>query len=513
MSPRGPAPWQCGKASHRLAVLMAGVLFVSLGATTILAADASEGPCAIRGKASILLGLYRPEDVRPAEFVANVPAFDSHNRPYIRSRGGDVHGTGFVQTLEGDEWVNLDLLGAVRAEFPDFVCTEFCGGWMSGRVVFDRDDDTYTLLRIVLADGSRRHLLLYSRDLCRTWQCLVLPMERTGADQYRKPVPGGKPFYPMRWGACAMELPDGPEPLPGPPVIALWHLVAEHPARWADRHVLRIVVPVKTDRGLELGGIVEVTRDFIGYTQHSGGATCFVTRNGRTHFVWGEVGEDGAPGVPIFAATLDRRTGRLGPGVLLAHAPPPNDVHCTPGIAMDRAGHLHVITGAHADTFYHLVSLRPGDVAGGWTSPVPIVTRGWRRSPAEPERGRQTYLAFVRDADDTLYVVSRQLRRGVDGYHMGHPYRALSLVRRRAGGSWEDAWPLVVPPAPGYAIYHHHLAMDRDGRLYLVFSYSPRKDDAEDAGNPYTSALLLRSADGGETWRLATTQDFRAGLR
>jgi len=477
---------------------------------------AADPPLVVRGKSSIVLRAGESAgggiDRRP-EFALNVPAFDSRNRPYIRSRGDGRHSTGFVHTLRDGRWVKLDLLRSVRAAFPDLACTELAGGWLDSRIVFDRDDHAYTLLRIVLRDGSRRHLRLYSRDLCETWTCYVLAMGRGTEERPMTPAPLAGPYYPLPWGAFALEHPDGPEPLEEPPIVALWWSRARHPARWAERHVLRIVAPRKIERGLELGGPVEVSRDFIGYVQHSGGATAFVTRNGRTHLVWGEVSDRELPGVPIFAATFDRRTGRLGEKVLLAHAPPPNDVHCAPGICMDRDGYLHVLTGAHGDAFRYLRSLKPEDVSGGWSRPVPVLVAGWRHRPGEPERGRQTYLALVRDCEDTLHVVCRQWRRFVDEYHVPRPYRALSYLRKRGDGPWEEAWPLVIPPFSEYSIYHHHLSVDRDGRLYL--SYSPWCRDAPDADDAarYASRALILSDDGGESWHPASTELFLAAIK
>jgi len=246
---------------------------------------------------------------------------------------------------------------------------------------------------------------------------------------------------------------------------------------------------------------------------HSGAGAFAVTRNGFTHVVWGEATEQTLPGAPTYIATIDRATRTLaGSKLFLAYAPPANDVHNTPGICIDSQGYLHVITGAHGDNFYYRKSLAPNTIYGGWSSPQPTLTTGWRESDGT-ESGRQTYLAFVCDAEDTLHIAFRQWRRNVDSFFPGTYYSALSYQRKTAGGSWEPAAVLVAPPVPEYCIYFHKLAVDRRGRLYLSYSFKNDYQPTLSQEGWYNFRNILFSADGGDTWVPAVTSHFLSGMR
>ena len=108
-------------------------------------------------------------------FTLNVPSFDKEGRAYIRSRTESLDETGFVEARDGGRCTKLDFLEAVRKAVPDFESTVHGGGWMPSRIVFDTDDHAYTLLQVRLTDKATKNLLLYSRDLCRSWQVYTLP--------------------------------------------------------------------------------------------------------------------------------------------------------------------------------------------------------------------------------------------------------------------------------------------------------------------------------------------------
>ena len=465
------------------------------------------------GRTPIVLEKLKHEEAlfgwRPP-FTPNVPSFDSEDRPYIRSRTESLDETGFVHTLRGLRWAQCDFLDAVRKAVPDFASTAQGGGWLPSRVVFDRDDHAYTLLQVRRTDKGVKNLLLYSRDRCATWQA-----------------------YPLPPGAFSIEHWTGHNPIAGPPAIALMTKKADHPARWASHMTLTLLFPRKTADGLELGEPVFVTDNCLGMAQHSGGASFAATKDGRTHFLWVEtfakVGKsarawlhdhalkrkpyvtrtrEGKQGSPTYIATYDHKTRQLGEAVLLAYAPPRDDVHNTPGVSLDSEGHLHVITGAHGEPFYHLRSRKPNDAYGGWDGPSATL-HGGSKTPDGKDMARQTYLAMVIDQDDTIHIAYRQWRQGVDPYHDGKNYAALSYQRKRKGLRWEDARPLVVAPMPGYSIYYHKLALDHRGRLYLSYSYWNPDEPYKSLPGRYHFRSMLVSRDGGETWHLATTGDFR----
>lgn len=422
------------------------------------------------------------------KFNLNTPSFDSKNRPYIRSRKDDLHATEFVHTLRNGKWVVLDIIDHIKAAFPNFARTVRAAGWLQSRIVFDANDYAYTIIKIELTDKSQKNLLLYSRNYCKQWQVFKLP---------------GSNF--------AIEHAANPNPVPEPPAIIVWTKRADHPSEWASYNVLRLIIPKTTKYGLELGRPIVVSRDSLYLSQHSGGAAFAVTNDGKTHLVWGEATDEKVPGVPTFAATYNRRTGVLGKKVLLAYAPPLNDGHNTPGICIDSGGFLHVITGAHGANFFYLKSKKPSDVYGGWTEPKPTLTTGWMGKD-QKQSGRQTYLAFVCDREDTLHIAFRQWRRGVDHYHKDSYYGALSYQRKKKNGPWEEARPLVIPPMPRYSIYYHKFAIDRLGQLYLSYSYWNDTDKYKPLCIYHFRSLVF-SGDDGNTWDLAVTRNFETGLK
>ena len=62
------------------------------------------------------------------EYDRNVPTFDSRNVPYIRSRTSDQDDTSHVDTMGTEGWVELDLLAALAARYPDMVRTHGAAG-------------------------------------------------------------------------------------------------------------------------------------------------------------------------------------------------------------------------------------------------------------------------------------------------------------------------------------------------------------------------------------------------
>ena len=445
-------------------------------------------------------------------FSVNVPNFDSRSRPYIRSRTANRDETRYVETLSGSAWLKHDLIGAVKAAYPEFAGTRHAAGWWPSRIVFDRDDHAYTLLRIRLADKTEKNLLLYSRDQCKTWKLCELPD-----------------------GEFSIEHWTGHNEIPGPPPIAILTKLKDHPAKWASVMRLSVLFPRKTAEGIEPGKPVAITDRCFGMSQHSGGASFAATRDGKTHIVWGEVtyvpGEKPQPysivsinrrgqrehltlndpdatGSPTFIVTYDHKTGKLGEKLMLAYAPPANDCHNTPGVALDSEGILHVITGAHGDDFYYVRSRKPNDTSGAWEAPKPILRTGWKGEDGK-EKAKQTYLAMVIDQNDTIHVAFRQWRQGLGEYHGGKQYAALSYQRKRKRYKWEDARPLVVAPLPGYSIFYHKLALDHRGRVYLAYSYLSFTEPYKSLPDTYNFRSMLVTRDGGTTWGLATTRDFR----
>lgn len=422
------------------------------------------------------------------EFNLNVPSFDSLNRPYIRGRSSDRHVTKRVYTIRNNEWITLDIIKSIRKVYPNFQKTVHAAGWLPSRIVFDSDDYAYTLLKIALKNKTIKNLLLYSRNYCKDWQIFALPP-----------------------GNFAIEHSATPVPLSKPPAIFIWEKTKEHPAQWASYHKLQVLFPKTTSDGLDLGKPIQITESFLGFSQHSGGSSFAVTKNKKTHLVWVEVANKTDRSTPIYAATFDRESLTLNKKLLIAHAQPINDNHNSPGICMDNQNYIHVITGAHGRNFFYIKSKKPNDIYGGWTKATPILNTGCAYE-TNKQRGRQTYLSLVCDSKDTLHVVCRQYRKGVDHYHGGDFYMALSYQRKKKDQPWEDAKLLVIPPMSGYSIYYHKLAVDRKDNLYLNYSYWNPTEKYKLDGNLYNFRSMLCSKDHGNAWNLAMSDFFLQNL-
>lgn len=466
---------------------------------TICAIAIAGGLClAIEVPEPIVLKLNEHEAAQfgyAPEYVCNTPSFDGRNRPYLRSRGLDLHETGFFHTLRDGQWVELHFTDAVKARYPDFERFDRGAGWYFTHAVFDDDDNMYSVVQVRREGANNTAALLYSSDHGETFTCYDLP--------------GIWPNIEVRT--------DG-HGLPGPPLIATLQKVADHPtARWGAYYRLLLTEPVVTPEGLELPEPVAVTEQCIGMCEHSGGASFATTVGGNTHIVWAEMrAEDDLPGTPTFAATYDRLSRTVGEPVFVGYAPPVNDSHNAPGVCADSDGYIHVVTGAHGDHFYHYRSRRPNDLGEGFEDPVTMLDHGYQHpDPERHERpARQTYLGLVCDAGDTLHAAFRWwIMDADDPYHPGRVYAALGYQKRPAGGDWTDARRLVIPVAHGYSNYHAKLAIDRNGRLYLSYSYFNKQPNwvyGEDTSH-YNFPAILTSDDGGETWELAETRHFEAG--
>ena len=436
------------------------------------------------------------------DYTQNVPTFDRSNAPDIRSRSASQHDTSFVHRLEAGHWVRHDFVQALRSAYPAFAGTVFAGGWGSDRVEFDDQDRAYSVLTIRLTNGPMKNVLLYSTDGCHTWRVIEVP--------YGNFIPPPKPH---NWGNLTMEHDSG-RGLQGPPLLAVWRRTAPWKDPWASVNDLFVIQLRWAGDVLSLRRPVLVTRRFLGMIPCCGGASFAVTEGDRSFFVYNTIAprRRGAT-TPTYAATYRHSTNTVGRSVLVAGALPANDAHDTPGICMDSAGTLHVVTGAHARPFRYARSLRPLSTTA-WTRDVPVLTSGYRDGSSDADgRGEQTYLSLVCGPDDVVHVVSRQTRRNVDRCFRGSKYLALVHQSLRRGHRWSTPDLIVVPPASGYSNYFHKLTVDRLGRLFVSASYFSRRDPVESRENRrFHHRMVLISEDGGSTWRFATTADFAAGI-
>jgi hypothetical protein len=397
-------------------------------------------------------------------------AFDSRNRPFMFD-SREAATSGYLVTLRDGEWVRRPFAEAVKQACPAFASFVATPGRRHlhglGSMTFDDADALYAVVFIRETGGRTSPVLIYSADVGETFTACRLP---------------GDPAQAF------LEVRAGMGDLPGPPAVGLLVFRKEHPAQWTNYYRLSVAVPVKEGDGLRWPEPVRVTEDCFGISNHSGGYSFAVTRGGRTHLVWAEIPPEGETGNPTFAATVDRRQGRVVARQRLAVAPPETpDVHSTPVIAADGKGYLHVVAGAHGQSFLYTRSREPGRVDAGWTPPVRVGRR-------------QTYAALVCGPDDVLHLAFREWQSGRG---------ALAYHRKAAmDEAWRTSQPLALPPEgqKGYGIFYHRLFIDRAGALYLSFTFNAQK------GGTYPRALAV-SEDAGHTWRLAGTATLRRRCR
>ena len=440
---------------------------------------------------------YAPESCQ------NVVTFNAGNAPTIRSRGASQDDTSFVHRLEGGVWVRHDILQALRDAYPDFAGTINAGGFASDRVDFDVYGRAYTVLTVRVNDeGDFRNVLLASADGCDTWSVVELPF---GNDT---PL-----LDALDRGNMTSEHDTG-RLLQGPPLVAVWRQTAPWKGEWASLNKMYVVQPVWSQDRLELQKPVLVSTRALGMTQAAGGASFAVTSGDKTFIVYSTVVPRDALRTPTYAATYDHSTNTIGPSTRVAGSRPANDCHATPGICMDAAGTLHVVTGAHDWPFRYASSLVPLTTSS-WTRARDLLTSGYRDRTTDADgKGKQTYLSLVCGPDDVLHVVSRQTRRNTDSHFWGLGYAALVHQSRTPGGAWGEPELVVVPPMSGYSQYYQKLTVDRLGRLLVSCSYFSRRDPpATRRFRRFHHRMVLISEDGGHAWRFATTADFLSGLQ
>ena len=457
---------------------------------------------------------YRPRFLPTGEV-----AFAPDNRPYIRATQphlphGDGTADGFIQTLGDDgRWLATPIVPPIRSLVPDWDGRYRTGVRVSGsRIVFDGDNDAYTI--VWLMSTPYRLVLLH------------LPRGGDGWRAYAIPYTGG----------LRLERADRYGDIARPPVIL----------REAGGQVWLCELEKTAAGAIEFHEPVALSEDkcFL-HPDHSGagpssarmGDTTYVTF-ARSVAATGEAGED-LPGTPQYVVSYSHRTGEVSEPALIGfghncYVKTP-DAHNAGCLVADSRGTLHVIIGAHQDLFWHVVSKTTAPrTAADWHAPVPINTK------RHYDCGL-TYVAVVIDRRDRVHIVARNLSRATDEKQqllppevLGKPMRrTLDYLRgtRQPDGSWkwEEKGPLVVPYHPNYSIFYQKLTLDREDRLFLSYTYYAvqlteegiaayrSKWPEEDLGPENNRVMphdpvIMMSGDAGETWRLATTADFLAGM-
>ena len=390
--------------------------------------------------------------------LENQVYFDLHNQPFIRTSGG-------IATLRDGKWTTSPAGNNSRS--------------VNSKVAFDGDNHLY-----VLASVGGQTALLSSADGGQRFATCVIP-NRTGKSS-----------------AFDMEEFTGHNPSDGPPPILRYTQTAkDDKVFWRSLNDLELFLPKKVGGQITMSKPILISTKCIGLAAHSGTPASVVSSGSKVHVVWGEATDPKTPGpgVPAYAVTYDRKTGRLSQPALVGCGAPPNDIHNSPSVTMDSLGYLHVLGGTHGHPFPYAQSLKPNDASGGWTEAAPT-----------GENLSQTYVGMVSGPDGTLHAVFRLWRYHTQPFPAS-TYAVLAYQRKRPGQPWEPPRILIVPPFSEYSVYYHRLTIDRKGRLFLSYDYWStfwfyRNDHLG------SRRALLMSPDGGDTWKLAQTDDFQVGL-
>jgi hypothetical protein len=420
-----------------------------------LTVKAGTPPAASPLKMPLVLAPYRHENEQfgylPDFPLESQVYFDPRNQPWVRTSRG-------VETWRDGKWEHVEVPG----------------GMATSKIAFDREGDVYLLV------GGRRAALLHSRDGGKTFKAYPIPS--------RHDRPRSLDFEVF----TGHNVSDGP-----PPILSCTQTAADPKQIWRRIHDLELHVPTKSEGKIHFHEPVLVSTRCIGFSMHSGAPSCVVSRDEKIHVVWAEATdpEMRVPGVPTYVVTYDRAARRLGKPALVGHGPPPNDIHNTPSITMDSQGYLHVLAGTHGRPFPYARSLAPNEAGAGWTEVV----------PAEKDAS-QTYIGLVCGPDDTLHLVYRLWQTGKEPFPASH-YATLAYQRKRPGKPWEPPRILIVPPFSEYSVFYHRLTIDRQGRLFLSYDYWSTYWFYRTDHRGSRRAVLM-SPDGGQTWKLAQTEDL-----
>jgi hypothetical protein len=388
--------------------------------------------------------------------ASNQPYFNVDNKMYVLSSNS-------VLSYQNGQW---------NETFTDRL--------QSSIAAFDADGDVY-----VLGRENDKTVLLHSADNGLTFKSYAIP----GAS--------GSSFDIEQF--TGHNTPDGP-----PPIMKYTRTAADKQHFWRRSGNLELLIPKKTNAGIEWEQPVLISGKCLGVSSHSGLPSSVVSHKDKIFIVWGEVSDvhiskEKIPGVPVFVVSYDKKTKKTSTPVLVGFGPPPNDIHNIPGITLDSEGFLHVLTGTHGRPFQYATSLQPLSVNDGWTKAESLMD-------TKIPHSTQTYLGLVTDQDNTLHTIFRYWQHNAEPFPDTH-YATLAYMSKRKGRKWSEPQILVQAPLSHYSNFRHRLTIDRKGRLFISYYYWStywfyRTD------RKYVDRVLFMSSDGGKTWHLASGDDI-----
>ncbi|MDI9603729.1 MAG: BNR-4 repeat-containing protein [Bacteroidota bacterium] len=395
--------------------------------------------------------------------TTNQPYFNIHNEPFILSDKS-------LFSYQSGKWNETDV-GELRSSIA----------------AFDSDNNVYLLGR-----DSNETVLLHSTDNGHTFKSYVIPGSLL--------LPGSLGVSYDIEQFTGHNMSDGP-----PPIMKYRRVGADKEHFWRRWGNVELLIPKKTDQGIEWEEPIFISDKCIGVSSHSGLPSSVVSRDDKIFVVWGEVtdvqiSKEEIPGVPVFVAMYDKKSKSLSAPVRVGFGPPPNDTHNIPGITIDSHGYLHVLTGTHGRPFQYARSLRPMSIDGGWTEAESLLDKNTPHST-------QTYLGLVTDQENTLHTIFRFWQHNVEPFPDTH-YATLAYMSKKQGEPWSEPRILVQAPLSHYSNFRHRLTIDREGRLFISYDYWSTywfyRNDRK-----YSGRVLLMSSDGGKNWSLTTNDDFQ----
>jgi len=244
---------------------------------------------------------------------------------------------------------------------------------------------------------------------------------------------------------------------------------------------------------------------------HTGIVNPSATIGNITHVVYLDIFKPIGNETAQYYNWYNSKTGEVGTPVLLGSTISGSnnpDSHNGPVITVDSENTLHVVLGAHNSPMKYTYSTDGGKT---WPAATQLVDSG-------------TYPSLVTAPDGTLHLIFRRIEDN---------QWKLWYFRKPLGGAWQDMGKLTQPVHQGYAVYYHKLTIDRIGRLFLFYTYFTMDMSSAEISeytakwpnDPYPvngadevnsnfahDPVILMSDTGGNTWRLATTQDFVNGI-
>ena len=373
------------------------------------------------------------------------------------------------------------------------------GHKVAERVEFDAEGHAYTLAS-VKADGKWHTLLLYSSNPMKKWQVINLPKRSWRIESYQTNNSSTNP-----------------------PVLVA-----------GSKDQLMLIAPTKSNRRLVLPPTVTIPAGTeIGlHGLMSGAGNNAITVDKKTFICYFSLkAHPGFEGTPQYIVSYDHQTGESTEPVFLGVGGHRVDGHNSPVILADSKGYIHVLLGTHWHSMVHCISKNPADISA-WQKPHYVAGNGdnsWSRNGI-------TYPGFTIDKNDTLHLVvrgrnSRWVKQDVENERIqkGYPHvldYALVYLRKKKNGSWEPRKDLVRPSHMAYSNWYQKISVDRLGMPYLSYSYyahnltaSEKKQyvykwggSGENTSVKAHDPVLIRTADGGDSWSTVTTTDLAENM-